>query len=526
MPESSQSISKEVFRAHKHPLQHRRFALALFFALILFPLIGACLVAGTVVLLVPFFAFLLWMTGRVLFARFMGNSILVSEMNYPRIYHITDELKTMIGYKKIVNVFVYEQGNFNAYLAKFFFYRRAVFLNSELLEAGVTDDELRWLIGRFIGYLKVRREAGFWGWTIRAAQYTVVFNIFLLPYERALVYSGDRIALAVINGDISSAVSAMQKLLVGRQLGYSVNPSGLVDQHRLVRGSFFAFLARLGMGFPHMTARYVDLVGFAKVRYPEQFARFEAENPGLPADIAQMGALPQAAVGSAGGEPWPVSLAAALVFLGALTFVTVKYVLPRMPPPFGKAVAADTTTPFTLPVDDSTTTVPPTTSTSTVQPPVTDTTNSVQALQPYTSADGRFTATFPGTPATAAQQVNLPDGSAMTLYQIHLDGTGFSYAVVYNDYPAAYANVDPQTLLGRIRDGTIQTAKATLTSDVAIDLNGVPGRAFKFTGSDGASYVTHDFLNGQRLYQVMVTLGADSTEAQADDFLSSFHIQQ
>ncbi len=212
----------------------------------------------------------------MLFARFMGNSILVSEMNYPRIFHITADLKTLIGYKKTVNVFVYEQGNFNAYLAKFFFYRRAVFLNSELLEAGVTDDELRWLIGRFIGYLKVRREAGFWGWTIRAAQYTVVFNVFLLPYERALVYSGDRIALAVINGDISSAVSAMQKLLVGRQLGYSVNPSGIVDQHRQVKGSFFAFLARIGMGFPHMTARYVDLVGFSKVLYPAQFARFEA----------------------------------------------------------------------------------------------------------------------------------------------------------------------------------------------------------------------------------------------------------
>lgn len=61
MPDSTQVLTKEAFLALKHPLQRRRFALALFFALILFPLIGVALVLGTVVLLVPFFAFLLWM---------------------------------------------------------------------------------------------------------------------------------------------------------------------------------------------------------------------------------------------------------------------------------------------------------------------------------------------------------------------------------------------------------------------------------------------------------------------------------
>src|SRR5262249_37308119 len=103
-----------------------------------------------------------------------------------------------------------------------------------------------------------------------------------------LVYTGDRIALACITGDVSSAVSAMQKLFVGRQLGYTVNPNGILDQHRQVKGSIFAFLARLATSFPHMTARYVDLIGFAKERYPAQYARFEAENPGLPADLRQL----------------------------------------------------------------------------------------------------------------------------------------------------------------------------------------------------------------------------------------------
>jgi hypothetical protein len=517
VPESPQSIAKEAFFALKHPLQRRRFALALFFALILFPLIGVGLVAGTVVLVVPLFAFLLWMGGRVLFARFMGNSILVSELNYPRIHHIGEDLKATIGYKKTVNIFVYEQGNFNAFLMKFFFYRRAVFLNSELLEAGVTDDELRWLIGRFIGYLEMRRQAGFWGWTIRAAQPLLVFNLFLLPYERALNYSGDRIALAVINGNISSAVSAMQKLLVGRQLGYSVNPSGLVDQHRLVKGSLFALFARLSTAFPHMTARYVDLIDFAKERYPEQFARFEAENPGLPADLGQLAALPSAAPGTAGRDPVWASLAAAIVFLGLITLFTVKVLVPRLQ---HRGAPTDASTAYTLPVSDSSQSSP----TTAVQQPQSDTTTTVAQLQPYVSSAGRFSVLFPGSPTRNAEQVTLSGSDSVTLYQFHFGDNNLSYMVLYNDYPAKYVPAEPQSLLESVRDGSMESVKATLTSDQPIDLNGVPGRAFKFTDKNGSTYVTRDFLDGQRLYQVIVLVAAGSSETQAEDFLNSFRI--
>jgi hypothetical protein len=286
-------VSYNVFRALEHPLQKQRFVLALIFAIMLFPLIAAGLIFGTIVLIVPLFGFLLWLSGRVYFAYFLGNTILVSNYNYPRIYLICEELKALIGYTKPVDIFVYEQGNFNAYLMKFIFFRKAVFLNSELLENGVTDDEVRWLIGRFIGYLRAKREAAFWGWVIHAAQTLFIFNLFLLPYERALVYTGDRIALAVIDGDILCAVSVMQKLLVGRQLGYSVNPGGIIDQQRKVKGSIFAFLARTSMTFPHLTTRYVDLICFSRSFYPAQYARFEMENPGVPTDLLSLAAAPQ-----------------------------------------------------------------------------------------------------------------------------------------------------------------------------------------------------------------------------------------
>jgi hypothetical protein len=511
MADSSQVLTKEAFRSFKHPLYNRRFALALFFALLLFPLIGAGLVAGTIVLVVPLFALLIWLSGRVLYATFLGHSILVSDLNYARIHLIGEDLRARIGYQKKVDIFVYEQGQFNAFLYKFFFYRRAVFLNSELLEAGVTDDELRWLIGRFVGYLRARRESGFWGWTIRAAQHLLIFDIFILPYERAMVYTGDRIALGVIAGDISSAVSAMQKIFVGRQLGYSVNPSGIVAQHRMVKGSLFALLARLPIAYPHMTARYVDLIGFAKKRYPEQFQRFDAANPGLPDDLERLTALPHAHAGS-GRDPIFLPLVWAVAVLLLLTLFVVKVVMPRL----NRPAPSELTEPYVVPSQSETTP-------SGTQG--TETTNTGTITQPYTSEAGRYSVQFPGTPTESSSEISLGASGTTSLYQALVNDGKVSYIVAYCDYPSGFLDGDPQTALAGFRDNIVKAEKGTLTSDDVIDLNGVPGRAFSFTSQDGSTDTFHDFLSGQRLYQVVVTAGSGSTAPGADDFLNSFRVQ-
>jgi len=63
-----------------------------------------------------------------------------------------------------------------------------------------------------------------------------------------------------------------------------------------------------------------------------------------------------------------------------------------------------------------------------------------------------------------------------------------------------------------------------LTSDQRVDLNGVPGRVFKFTDKVGNAYTVLDFLDGKRLYQVIVTVSAGSSEPHTEDFLNSFRI--
>jgi hypothetical protein len=533
MAEPLQVLDNDVFYSLKHPLQPRRFALALFFSLILFPLVAVALVAGTIFVIVPLIAFLLWLGARVLFATFMGNSILVSELNYPRVHNLGVDLRARIGYAKPVDIFVYEQGNFNASLMKFFFYRRAVFLNSELLEAGVSDDELRWLIGRFIGYLRARRQAGFWGWTIRAAHPLLVFNFFLLPYERALVYTGDRIALAVINGDISCAVSAMQKLLVGRQLGYSVNPNGLLDQHRKVKGSLFAFLARAATAFPHTTARYVDLIEFAKERFPEQFQRFEAQNPGLPDDIRPLTALPGATTPIHGKrDPVWVSLTGAAIVVGLFAVLTAFVIVPQYRNGLSKEPAqtapaiADTST--AAPTQASAAEVQPaaadTSPAAEVKPVSEDTSTTVPEAQPYASSEGRFSVAFPGTPTHNSQPLKLSETESATLHQFQSSGDGLIYTVLYNDFPANMVGGPPAEILTTVRDGALESRNTPLLIDQEIDLNGVPGRAYAVTKKDGSTFVARDFLKGGRLYQVVVIVNAGSSPTPADKFLNSFRI--
>jgi hypothetical protein len=325
-------MSSETFYGYMYPHQNRRYYLALVCSIVLFPLIALGLILGTIVLIVPFVAFSLWLGMRVFFANMLGNSVLVSAENYPRVLAMADEVKAKLGYTKPIYIFVYENGSFNAYMRHLFF-RRAIFLNSQLLHSGVSDREIRWIVGRFVGYMRARKQAGFLGWVIRAAQHLLIFNFFILPYERAMVYTGDRLALAEIDGDLSSAIAAMQKLLVGRELGYSINPEGLIAQHRQVKGSIFAFFARMSSGFPHTTARYVDLVLFARAFFPEQFKAFEAANPGLPADLAQLGLPQQTESGDPRRPraPWGWACACATLIgvlaLGSMTALSVNQLL-------------------------------------------------------------------------------------------------------------------------------------------------------------------------------------------------------
>ena len=96
-----------------------------------------------------------------------------------------------------------------------------------------------------------------------------------------------------------------------------------------------------------------------------------------------------------------------------------------------------------------------------------------------------------------------------------------AYMAMYNDYGPNQGNDDAQTVLGRTRDGAVKGK--TLLSDMVISLNGVPGR--EFTAKDDTwNYTVRQFLQGKRLYQLIVVSKADVPATQTSDFLDSFKI--
>jgi hypothetical protein len=244
----------------------------------------------------------------------------------------------------------------------------------------------------------------------------------------------------------------------------------------------------------------------------------------LPADLKRLTALPDA-VGSGGRDPVWGSLTAAVVIYGLIALFAWKVLVPELrrsgalPAAFADhSLPAEATT-------ESTTAPPPPPPPPPAKTTTTTTTTTTEGEgHAFNSFAGRFSVQFPGSPTQKAQQVPLAGGDSITIHQFLLDGKDVSYVVMYNDYPEQYVTGAPQTILGTVRDGWVKSAKATLISDDAIDLNGVPGRAFKLTDKDGMNYVARLFLDGHRLYQVIVTVAAGASTDPADDFLNSFRI--
>lgn len=144
--------------------------------------------------------------------------------------------------------------------------------------------------------------------------------------------------------------------------------------------------------------------------------------------------------------------------------------------------------------------------------------------QTYTSDEGRFTVQFPaGEVKHDTATVNLKAGDSTTLYELWVEAgeDNVSYMVMYSDYSADYATGDPQTVLAGTRDGAVKGK--TLLSDMAIELNGVPGREFT-SKDDKWNYTVRQFLSGKRLYQLIIVSDNDHPATQTSEFLNSFKI--
>lgn len=248
-------------RKLRHPSETSRFLFALIVVVPLSLVVLVYLVLTLGLILLPILLILVFIRNIVL-ASFLGNYVRVSEHNFPQIAQWSDEVCASIGYNKPIDVFVYEDGSFNAMLVPIL-KKKAVLLNSETV-LGADETEMKWLLGRFVGYLKGKKMR-FWVFEVflNAFENLFVFNFFLYPYERSAVLTGDRIGAYAAGFNQPRILSAMAKLMVGPDVAGQVTAQGIAEQDGMLRRKpFFSLMARLASPFPHMTRRYTEMLIF------------------------------------------------------------------------------------------------------------------------------------------------------------------------------------------------------------------------------------------------------------------------
>lgn len=266
-----QPISAETLRLHRHPSEITRFWLTL---LIVVPAIAGLIAAvfatfGAALLAVAVIIGLSWLVMKLVIASYLGNFVRVSEDNFPEVNQAILDAKAYFQYSKPVDAYVLDGGNYNIFLMPLL-RRKVLLINSDILENISSDNEVKWLVARFIGGLVCKHYRFMWLQVVlNSLERLIIFNILLYPYERAVVKSGDQLGLLAVDGDIESALRAMHKFMVGNALVYRVNLVGTVKQQIETEGSFFAWLAKCLSPFPHTSVRVVGLLRHCAQHYPE-----------------------------------------------------------------------------------------------------------------------------------------------------------------------------------------------------------------------------------------------------------------
>jgi hypothetical protein len=302
-------ISDSDLRLLLHPTEESRLRLAMISLTIIAGYVIEVLVSaaqrglrfGSGVVLVPGGDFLIavltvflsivfarWLAARVLEARLRGSAIEVDDENFPELKAVVMDVCRMLDYRKPISVFVIKDGEINLILRRLFG-RQSLWINSGVVEAmgdPSTRAELVFLVGRFVGALKARhlrfRELMA---VINNFERLAMINLFILPYLRSTVFSGDQIGVAVC-GDMAASLRAMSRLLVGKDLADRLSIRATTAQAIRQQRTFFRFISIVSSAYPHTTDRFLNLVRFSQTKQASHAGVRGLSDPALVAAAA------------------------------------------------------------------------------------------------------------------------------------------------------------------------------------------------------------------------------------------------
>ena len=234
---------------------------------------AAAVVGGLVWLfLLPFMLFLfwwaiipaaisLWIAGQFFKAELFGNSVKVSENQYPEIYNIVQECSKSLNLSAIPDVFIINSSGTTNAIAIRILSKKYVLLYSELIDLMIFNkqdmgmDELKMIIGHELAH--------------HAAGHTSLLkNILLIPamfipflgnaYSRACELTADRIG-AAFTQDVEASKRALVALACGSDaLADKTNIESFLQQEKDVP-SIAGFISEMYSSHPRMTIRIKEL---------------------------------------------------------------------------------------------------------------------------------------------------------------------------------------------------------------------------------------------------------------------------
>lgn len=157
-----------------------------------------------------------------------------------------------------------------------------------------------------------------------------------------------------------------------------------------------------------------------------------------------------------------------------------------------------------------------------------------ESADPFTSADGRFTVTFPNGETDPSEQV-VPVPTEIGQIDMHMflvDADTEAYMAAWADYPSEIvAAGDPQTMLDMGRDGAIANVNGELLRENDYKLQGFPAKEFYAKGVQGGQDVfmrANIIMANDRLYQVLyLSFEEDDLDSKtADNYVASFRIDE
>jgi hypothetical protein len=265
----------------RHPSERSRLVLAVAASVVLAGL-AAVLIAKRLetdqviwtMVVGPVAAAVGWLALQLHRANLLGNAVRVTPESLPELHAVLEEVRATLDYHRRVDVYVTDRVDGLMTLVSLFG-TRIILIEGDLVATLLEDGrrrELTFLLARFIGSLKSQRDRiAPLRLLVTLARPIGLVNVFIWPYDRAVVHTGDQIGLAAC-GDLDTALNALDRLLVGGTLGPSVRDAGVFDQAAQVRRRRLPRLAQLFNRQPHLANRYVNLMAFAERHAPEQRA--------------------------------------------------------------------------------------------------------------------------------------------------------------------------------------------------------------------------------------------------------------